>query len=191
MGSEDIESSHTRDFLTAEGVHRYDEDKKRLYAGGGIACCVCFCVVFLLLFFFIPRAPYARYNSSTAYFVPQYTVYQSYTVYNRNMYSLSLYDFAMQLTTTTGSGAKLVGYGTLDNDGDTSFTVPRNSQKDLTLVYVFNSTSAERISANSQCFSSSGVSYTTTGSVGMKTWVTNFNNVNLGPWTITYFCSSS
>ena len=162
------------------------ENKKRYCCYGCSCCCIFMVVVFLLLFFFIPRVPYAKYESTVVTFNP-YTVTQTYKVYNRNMYSLKLSNWDMSVSTSTTLGTFTSGNGQLEDD-DNSLVVPANSQKEMSLVYLYNVTLQQQQSINQQCFSSSGVTYTTTGTVDMSMWFHSFNDIDLGPWTNTYFC---
>jgi hypothetical protein len=181
-------SDNNKNLITATNVRRYDDENLPSYILGG-GCCIFCLVVFLLLFFLIPRAPTVSYYSTTVNFDPTYYVLQSYKVNNGNMYSLKLYDFNTQLTTDS-SGETLTGYGSL-NDDDNSNYISANSEETITLKYVFNATAVEIATANAACFDDDGVTYTTTGTVSMETWATNFNSIKFGTYIITYFCSVS
>lgn len=168
----------------------YDSEEEKNRQRKQIAasmCCGFGIVLFLLLFFLIPRRPFAHFNSSTVYFNP-YRVVQSYTVYNYNMYSLSLSDFDMTLSAETAQGTFQSVNGTLLGDSDT-FTVPRNSKKDMSLVYYWDSSSEQLQAVRSQCATSQGVVYTTSGTMNMATPVTNFHDVSVGPWETIFFCT--
>jgi hypothetical protein len=162
------------------------QEKKKRYCGFCSCCCLFGLVTFLLLFYFIPRVPYASYESTTTTFFP-YTVTETYKVHNRNMYSLTLSNWDMTVTTTTNLGTFTSGNGVLDDD-DNSLVVPANSNREMSLVYVYNITAVQQQSIIQQCNSASGVSYRTTGSVDMELWFHDFNSIDLGPWTSTYFC---
>jgi hypothetical protein len=103
------------------------------------------------------------------------------------MYSLALSDWDMIVTTTTNLGTFTSGHGVLDG-GDNSLLVPENSTTEMSLVYLYNITAAQQQSIIQQCNSTNGVSYRTAGSVNMKLWFHDFNSIDLGPWTSTYFC---
>lgn len=163
------------------------EKRARCCYFGGCGCCIFGLVTFLLLFFLIPRVPRAAYVSTVTTFNP-YTVTQTYKVYNRNMYSLTLSDWDMIVQTSTSLGTFTSGNGQLDDD-DNSLVVPANSNKEMSLVYLWNVTAQQQQSINQQCFTSSGVTYTTTGTVNMKMWFHNFDGIDLGPWTNTYLCN--
>jgi LEA14-like dessication related protein len=170
--------------LLPSTVDHGEFQKKKYSAASG---CCCFCVVlFLLLFFLIPRRPYAKFVSSTVYFSP-YHVVQTYNVYNRNMYSLTLSDFDMTVTAYTSSGNFQSANGTLQGDSN-SFTVPKNSNKEMNLIYYWNTSTSQQQAIRQQCKTTTGVTYTTRGTMNMKTSVTNFHNVQLGPWSTIYFC---
>eukprot|EP01038_Epipyxis_sp_PR26KG_P017316 gene17316-23903_t len=94
----------------------------------------------------------------------------------------------MQVSTVLSSGQVVVGDGVLDDNGSNSITIPRNSQETINLIYNFNSTYAAY--ANLECYSSTGVTYTTTGTVAMKTRITNFNNIQFGPWINIIKCTT-
>lgn len=163
-----------------------EEQKQRNRKIGGTGCCIFIIVLFLLLFFLIPRRPYARFNGSVVYFNP-YRVVQTYTVYNYNMYELKLSDFDMTSTASTAQGSFQSVNGTLYGDSST-FTVPRNSNKDMSLIYYWETNSAQMQAIRTQCNTPEGVTYTTTGTVNMKTQITNFRGVSMGPWEATYLC---
>lgn len=162
--------------------------KRRNRCYGGSICFACCLTFILLLVFLVPRAPYAQYEGTVVYFSP-YRVIQTYKVYNRNIYSLSLSDFEMVVTTTTSSGTFQSANGTLEG-GSNTFTVPKNSNKEMSLIYYWNTTSAQNQAIRTQCRTAGGVTYETTGTMNMKTSVTNFHDVDLGPWDTTYYCST-
>lgn len=153
---------------------------------GGGCCCACTIIIFLLLFFLIPRRPYAHFNGSTVYFNP-YRVVQSYTVYNNNMYTLTLSDFDMKTVASTAQGDFQSINGTLAGDS-TTFSVPRHSSKDMSLIYYWQTSSTQMQAIATQCNTPEGVTYTTSGTVNMKTSITNFRGVDLGPWEAIYLC---
>ena len=133
--------------------------------------CCCWCVVgflscitlFLLLFFFIPRPPRSKYESSVVTFNP-YVVTQTYKITNNNMYSLEMSNLDLQVETLLTSGTSLVGYGTFAGDSS-SITIPKNSDKEVSVVYTFDSTASENSEAKQACFSAHGVQYVTSGTV--------------------------
>lgn len=179
----------TLTYIVAQPYNPYQQfqalpTKKKQCCGAG--CCAFSIITFLLLFFLIPRLPRVQYISSSASFNP-YTVSQTYKVYNRNMYSLTWKNWDMTVSTSTNSGTFTSGNGQLDDDDD-SFVVAAHSTKEFTLVYVYNITSAQQQSITTQCFSSAGVTYKTTGSVDMDMWYHDFTGLDLGPWTTTYYC---
>lgn len=160
--------------------------ERKRYIGCG-SCCACCCAIFLILFFFIPRPPRAYFESTYVTFNP-YTVTQTYSVRNSNMYSLTLSNFDMKVSTDL-DGYDLIGYGILKNDNGTA-VVPALSKRDIQLYYIFNATSTQISNSYLECFSSDGVTYKTTGTVDMKTWSANFHSVDLGPYYSTYICST-
>ena len=143
----------------------YEEAKAnpKKSACGCSAACACCCALFLILFFLIPRRPWTRYESTVVSFNP-YTVIQKYNVKNRNMYSLKLSDLDLKITTNIEGEDDLVGYGQFLSEGN-SYTVPKNSDQDIEIIYLYNATAQQVASANQQCFSSSGVKYKTSGTV--------------------------
>lgn len=160
----------------------------RRYCIAGCTCCGLFSLTaFLLLFFLIPRAPRCNYESTVVTFNP-YVVTQTYKIYNQNQYSLTLSDWNMLVETSTAIGTFQSGSGSLTDD-DNSFSVAKNSNSEFSLVYHYNITAQQQQAINQQCKTAQGVTYTTSGSVNMKTWAHNFDDISLGPWTTTYYCN--
>lgn len=149
-------------------VYYYEEVKakpKKSACCCSIMCALC-CAIFLILFFLIPRRPWTTYESTVVTFNP-YRVVQKYNVKNRNMYSLKLSDLDLEITTNIEGQADLVGYGQFLTEGN-SYTIPKNSEEDIEIVYIYNATAQQVAAANQQCFSSDGVKYKTTGTVSTK-----------------------
>lgn len=138
--------------------------------------------------FWVPKPPFAIYQSSSVTFHP-YTVVQTYKVVNRNIYPLTLSNFDVSVATDTVNGAMSSGEGQLD-DADGTMMVPGHSFKNFNLIYVYNLTSAEQASIQKQC-KAGGLSYTTVGSVDMDFMMGNFREVRFGPWAHSYTCGSS
>eukprot|EP00602_Paraphysomonas_sp_CaronLab_P008349 CAMPEP_0185025702 /NCGR_PEP_ID=MMETSP1103-20130426/8874_1 /TAXON_ID=36769 /ORGANISM="Paraphysomonas bandaiensis, Strain Caron Lab Isolate" /LENGTH=101 /DNA_ID=CAMNT_0027558981 /DNA_START=337 /DNA_END=642 /DNA_ORIENTATION=- len=101
------------------------------------------------------------------------------------MYSLELSNLDLQVTTNGVNS--LVGYGRFVSNNN-SVTIAKNSEEDVKIAYYFNATAREISEDNQACYSSEGLEYKTSGTMDMKTWVTDFNAVDLGPWTTTYYC---
>lgn len=146
-------------------VYYYEEVKakpKKSACGCGLGCACC-CALFLILFFLIPRRPWTSYESTVVTFNP-YRVTQKYNVKNRNMYSLKLSDLDLKITTNIDGQDDLVGYGQFLSEGNT-YTIPKNSDEDIEIIYFYNATAQQVAAANQACFSSDGVKYKTTGTV--------------------------
>lgn len=95
-----------------------------------------------------------------------YVIVQTYTITNNNMYSLTMSDLDLDVTTTLTGGTELVGHGTFAGNSS-SITIPKNSKKDVPVIYNFGSSPTENTLARQACFSALGVKYVTSGTVSI------------------------
>ena len=79
------------------------------------------------------------------------------------MYSLTLSNLDLEVTTSFG-GDGVVGHGTFTGNSS-SITIPKNSKKEVSVVYNFDTTTEETNLAKQACFSASGLKYVTSGTV--------------------------
>jgi hypothetical protein len=82
------------------------------------------------------------------------------------MYSLTLSDLDLTVSTTISTGDTIVGTGSFLGN-DSSIVIPKNSDKEISVFYVFDTTPAENNIARQQCQSPTGVKYVTSGTVSM------------------------
>jgi hypothetical protein len=80
------------------------------------------------------------------------------------MYSLTLSDLDLTVSTTISSGDTIVGTGSFLGN-DSSIVIPKNSERDISVIYVFDTTAAENNLARQECQSPTGVKYVTSGTV--------------------------
>jgi hypothetical protein len=151
-----------------------DENDRHYFYLPIVVCGIISLIVFMLLFFLIPRQPRTDYQRTYVYFDP-YIVIQKYKVTNDNMYSLKINNLKMKL-----KSGDLVAEGTFAKDQN-SQTISKQSSEYMYISYDFSGYSQSEIhDANSACFSDDGVTYRTSGTMNMKTWVTNFKDVSFG-----------
>lgn len=103
------------------------------------------------------------------------------------IFSLTLSDINMQLVSDS-VGESLVGTATLFQYNVTSITIPKSSNMDVSIAYIFNTTAQVIAQVNRACFTTAGITYITSGTVNMATWYHDFGSQSLGKFI---FLSSS
>lgn len=153
------------------------EKRERLTACYGFSICTCCTLFILLMYFLIPRVPVIYYQSTILDLTLPLKVVQYYEVQNRNYYSITLSNFNQLTlesevipvsTSTTTVYFQFIGFGHLLNSSQ--ILVDSRESNTFQLEYYSNATFADLYAVSNECYSSSGVSFYTSGSLQSSTY---------------------
>ena len=152
---------------------------------------------FIACFIWVPRSPTVSVKRTNVDITEAvFTVQQTYTVSNRNVYSQRIKHFSPLLKYISPGARKVyTSTGTLNTtlspDVDqTDFVIDKTLSKTVVMDYSFRLTPNDADSASAQCNSDLGIYLTTSGSLEMQTFGKNFDSISLGLMPTLVHCNS-
>jgi hypothetical protein len=152
--------------------------------------------IFVACFIWIPRSPSISVKKTVVDITEQkFSVQQTYSLANRNVYEQRIKDFAPQLKFITSSKRMVQAYGVVNTNYTsfdvTNFVIDATASRTIVMDFEFLLATSEADDASARCNNQhEGIYLTTTGTLDMQTFGKSFDEINIGVIASLVHCNS-